>query len=556
MSTIEPTRGSSLRGSFSAGGEQMVLEAIRLQCASEASLMKPAKNAACDAVLLPGECAKGLVNRGPRRSKNELVQQDGVSAPEISKPRGGQSWPPAWVKLNKDNRDHYTVEGSKETAPVLAKSIFATSRPLPSEQSGAGSRAKDVDIRLLKGSAFQKALFLQQELRHDRVRRLELQRYPGRRLALLTPVHFAAAQTNTDSDNTQDRPRQTGDVTRTDTNASSGDRASLPVEAEVMPSPLQRIAASRSQANLHPLGDAGRRNEALGGTYDPPATRMATNGMTSIEESPLTPLVGLGLTNSTSKEEEGSSKRLSFQAPAARATKVLLLSCRRCHRRESALWCSDRKAAFCVPCFESLPHPLATGIAFNRDQEFPQVELAIPTEGLSAGDTRDVEGKIDVQLGCARKVGRGRLRLGRSLHFLSSRDASQDARKDSVSIELAGSRRGSPKIGTENHRASGLLKEYKVAVLPQDKLTAFCSTPVMHLSPGAAGLCSARDYHNVKYNFASAKAVASRQIPFKLGGERLHPPMECGVAGEDGVRGGFTEGVKKFGTTTVRVVTP
>ena len=120
------------------------------------------------------------------------------------------------------------------------------------------------------------------------------------------------------TDNTQDRPRQTGDVTRTDTNASSGDRASLPVEAEVMPSPLQRIAASRSQANLHPLGDAGRRNEALGGTYDPPATRMATNGMTSIEESPLTPLVGLGLTNSTSKEEEGSSKRLSFQVKRAR----------------------------------------------------------------------------------------------------------------------------------------------------------------------------------------------------------------------------------------------
>lgn len=41
-------------------------------------------------------------------------------------------------------------------------------------------------------------------------------------------------------------------------------------------------------------------------------------------------------------------------------------------------------------------------------------------------------------------------------------------------------------------------QERKVAVLPQDELAAFRSVPMLSVSSGAGGVCSARDFHNVK----------------------------------------------------------
>ncbi|CAM9917455.1 unnamed protein product, partial [Laminaria digitata] len=94
-----------------------------------------------------------------------------------------RSWPPAWVKLKSDNQGNAGADGSGNTALVLARGMFSSLQH--SNPSETDPQVKALDTRLLIGSVSQKALWLQEELRHNRTRLIELQRHPGRELPAL-----------------------------------------------------------------------------------------------------------------------------------------------------------------------------------------------------------------------------------------------------------------------------------------------------------------------------------------------------------------------------------
>ncbi|CAM9421140.1 unnamed protein product, partial [Scytosiphon promiscuus] len=86
-----------------------------------------------------------------------------------------QSWPPAWVKQNNAGNRGGNADGpgreEENESIIIAKGMHATA-PSPSP----GPQVKAVDYRSLIGSVSKKALMLQEELRGDRARLLELQR--------------------------------------------------------------------------------------------------------------------------------------------------------------------------------------------------------------------------------------------------------------------------------------------------------------------------------------------------------------------------------------------
>lgn len=57
-----------------------------------------------------------------------------------------------------------------------------------------------------------------------------------------------------------------------------------------------------------------------------------------------------------------------------RPTDIIL--CRRIRNREAALWCQDCKSAFCVACFEALPHHCGTGLVPAPNLVVPEVRDA------------------------------------------------------------------------------------------------------------------------------------------------------------------------------------
>ncbi|CAM9997503.1 unnamed protein product, partial [Ectocarpus sp. 12 AP-2014] len=93
-----------------------------------------------------------------------------------------RSWPPAWVKqcANSSSGGEDARDSSKSQKPgiVLARGIFAAGSAHAA--ANTGSQVKALDTRLLMGSVSQKALLLQEELRSNRARLLEIQRHPGR----------------------------------------------------------------------------------------------------------------------------------------------------------------------------------------------------------------------------------------------------------------------------------------------------------------------------------------------------------------------------------------
>ncbi|CAN0242991.1 unnamed protein product, partial [Ectocarpus fasciculatus] len=98
-----------------------------------------------------------------------------------------RSWPPAWVKQCTDSSgDEDARDSSKSQKPaiILAKGLFAAGSA--QSTANAGSQVKALDARLLMGSVSQKALLLQEELRSNRARLLEIQRHPGRGPAALS----------------------------------------------------------------------------------------------------------------------------------------------------------------------------------------------------------------------------------------------------------------------------------------------------------------------------------------------------------------------------------
>ncbi|CAM9162392.1 unnamed protein product, partial [Ectocarpus sp. 8 AP-2014] len=93
-----------------------------------------------------------------------------------------RSWPPAWVKQCADSSsggdDARDSSKSQKPGIVLARGIFAAGSAHAT--ANTGSQVKALDARLLMGSVSQKALLLQEELRSNRARLLEIQRHPGR----------------------------------------------------------------------------------------------------------------------------------------------------------------------------------------------------------------------------------------------------------------------------------------------------------------------------------------------------------------------------------------
>lgn len=61
----------------------------------------------------------------------------------------------------------------------------------------------------------------------------------------------------------------------------------------------------------------------------------------------------------------------------------------------------------------------------------------------------------------------------------------------------------------------------KVVILPQDALAAFQSVPVLCLNSMADGLCSARDFHNVKVR----SAATSVHVPNKIVSRDVYDPV-------------------------------
>ncbi|CAM9848329.1 unnamed protein product, partial [Ectocarpus sp. 12 AP-2014] len=99
-----------------------------------------------------------------------------------------RSWPPAWVKQCADSSsggdDARDSSKSHKRGIVLARGIFAAGSA--QAVANTGSQVKALDTRLLMGSVSQKALLLQEELRSNRARLLEIQRHPGRGPAALS----------------------------------------------------------------------------------------------------------------------------------------------------------------------------------------------------------------------------------------------------------------------------------------------------------------------------------------------------------------------------------
>ncbi|CAM9110787.1 unnamed protein product, partial [Pylaiella littoralis] len=94
-----------------------------------------------------------------------------------------RSWPPAWVKQRTSGGGGGDTGDGGEI--ILARGIFAASSS-PSTAT-SGPQVKALDPRLLMGSVSQKALLLQDELRSDRARLLELQRRSCRGHATQVP---------------------------------------------------------------------------------------------------------------------------------------------------------------------------------------------------------------------------------------------------------------------------------------------------------------------------------------------------------------------------------
>ncbi|CAM9954327.1 unnamed protein product [Ectocarpus sp. 13 AM-2016] len=100
-----------------------------------------------------------------------------------------RSWPPAWVKQcanssSSGGEDARDSSKSQKPGIVLARGIFAAGSAHAA--ANTGSQVTALDTRLLMGSVSQKALLLQEELRSNRARLLEIQRHPGRGPAALS----------------------------------------------------------------------------------------------------------------------------------------------------------------------------------------------------------------------------------------------------------------------------------------------------------------------------------------------------------------------------------
>ncbi|CAM9683194.1 unnamed protein product, partial [Hapterophycus canaliculatus] len=93
-----------------------------------------------------------------------------------------QSWPPAWVKRNAAAGDANGNDRKDESGGiVIARGIRAAASSSSSTKVATpGPQVRVVESRLLVGSVSQKALMLQEELRNDRARLLELQRCSAR----------------------------------------------------------------------------------------------------------------------------------------------------------------------------------------------------------------------------------------------------------------------------------------------------------------------------------------------------------------------------------------
>eukprot|EP00903_Cladosiphon_okamuranus_P008857 g8481.t1 len=548
-----------------------------------------------------------------------------------------RSWPPAWVKQSapKAVADQDSGDGDGGAgAIVLARGLFAAKSPPPSTATAAGPQMRSLDSRLLMGSVSQKALLLQEELRNDRARLLELQRNSGRGQTAWLPCRASPPPSRSPpaSPPREDRDGKQPALRRSATAEVGGDESSggyccglSGVDTSGHPRhPRPRLAPAAQRlvgGGAVTAAAAAAATAAAKATAPPPdALSCAVLGHRFSNDTAPTAASGgasewggagaVGAGDGTGSLGGGSvdvslstgssSSGAGMSGFGSRAPKVvppkekvIILPCRLCRTRESALWCAECKLSFCAICFAKVPHHQGTGLLLH-DHDAAQGSSSRPQESGSrlpsrAAASRRAEssGKRDPEApsSCRHPAPRqqeaeastrlGRLQRGRPHSFpLAARNPSPEL----ATMEMEGLRTGGAKKGRRKSRRETALLEEKlgrqVAVLPQDELAAFRSIPALCLNSGSDGLCSARDFHNNKYALAAAKAVSPRELPldFSRGKGRYNycggPLKDDGVDGkyDDDRRGtagdgritgggvGGAKGVKTFGGTSVRVV--
>ncbi|CBJ29874.1 hypothetical protein Esi_0163_0071 [Ectocarpus siliculosus] len=198
---------------------------------------------------------------------------DGSSFLVMQKADRLRSWPPAWVKQCADSSsggdDARDSSESQKTGIVLARGIFAAGSAHAT--ANTGSQVKALDARLLIGSESQKALLLQEELRSNRARLLEIQRHPGRGPTALSQCRTSPRQ-GTRADEKPDKSRSPTTCAGAGGGgggASSRDCNFLEDSQRSFPSHQQHCRAHPSAADSHPASCAVNDSAEGSGTAPP-----------------------------------------------------------------------------------------------------------------------------------------------------------------------------------------------------------------------------------------------------------------------------------------------
>eukprot|EP00752_Nemacystus_decipiens_P004892 g4451.t1 len=579
----KPKRSAEKAATTSGGGPVPLRGRAAVTCGGDKSAAAPAT----------GDAARG--------GRAVLVMQ-----------RADRQSAPAAAAAGRDPRDG---DGSTGTI-ILARGLFAATSPPPSSTAAAAaaaaatgpqSKIRPLDSRLLMGSVSQKALMLQEELRNDRARLLELQRYSSRGQTALLPCGtsppssppppsppppasppLSPSRDGVTDDKQPDLPRSvTADVGGVGSGGGDvGGQSQHPL-------PPLASAAPRVAGGHAVTADAAAAAAVAETTAAPPDALSCTavgyrfsGGSGESERAGECAGSSVDGSLSTGSMSTGADmSEITSRAPKVPPKgKVVLLPCRLCRAMESALWCAECKMSFCALCFAKVPHHQGTGLLLHDAARDPSSRqrgdkhfsgsAAASRRGESTGKRhpdappsarhepppKQHERDTSTSLPTGGRLRRGR---PRSLPFPAG-----DPAPELAAMEMEGLRTGAKKGSRrKSRRASALLEEKMgrpVSVLPQDELAAFRSIPALCLNSGSGSLCSARDFHNNKYGLAAAKAVSPRGLPldFSKGKGRYN---YCGgsLKGDgnydnDGrVTGGGVggaKGVKTFGGTSVRVI--